>query len=449
MNQYIQLRNNTYHFRFQVPHHLRSLINKTEITRTLKTDSHQLACIKVSSKSALIYQLKNTATNNHDELVVLFAKLMDFSEQRINIDSQCEITTTDQFQRLFNTFMQVNPSSPTLNKSKTSNIIYEQNNLPNEITTNSENPYLLSKAWSDFADFKTWNEKRIKEYTYHYKFLLALWGDVDVKTINKQDIRKCLKAFELMPQGNRKPYKKQTIAERLNYPTDEIPEEDFISPKTVKSLLKTLQGFFSTFLTEEKDCFMQSPTANVKYTISEKRFGVYSDREIQAFENEANNTKELWQKWALLLAIYTGARRGEIMKFMFDGVKFDKEHQVYYFELLEGKTAASKRKIPVHPRLIEKGVLKVSGIEIKGKAITDYINKTRDALKIPLNDLEDAKRVYHSFRHTFITKGISKGVTVEHLKTVVGHSKNLGITSRYIHGLSLADLNKVMLKISY
>ena len=247
----------------------------------------------------------------------------------------------------------------------------------------------------------------------------------------------------------RKPYKKQTIAERLNYPTDEIPEEDFISPKTVKSLLKTLQGFFSTFLTEEKDCFMQSPTANVKYTISEKRFGVYSDREIQAFENEANNTKELWQKWALLLAIYTGARRGEIMKFMFDGVKFDKEHQVYYFELLEGKTAAAKRKIPVHPRLIEKGVLKVSGIEIKGKAITDYINKTRDALKIPLNDLEDAKRVYHSFRHTFITKGISKGVTVEHLKTVVGHSRNLGITSRYIHGLSLADLNKVMLKISY
>ena len=101
MNQYIQLRNNTYHFRFKVPHHLRSLINRTEIIRTLKTDSHQLACIKVSAKSALIYQLKNAASNNHDELVALFAKLLDFSEQRINIDSRCEITTTDQFQQLF------------------------------------------------------------------------------------------------------------------------------------------------------------------------------------------------------------------------------------------------------------------------------------------------------------------------------------------------------------
>jgi integrase len=449
MKQYIQLRNNTYHFRFKVPHHLRYLINKTEITRTLKTDSHQLACIKVSSKFSLIYQLRNTATDNYDELATLLAKLMDFSEHRINIDSRHEISTAETGQQLFNTFMQINPNSPTPIRSKSSNKIYEKSDFPLEATSNVESPYLLSKAWSDFADFKTWNDKRTKEYTYHYNFLMALWGNVDITTINKQAIRKCLKAYELMPQGNKKPFNKLTVAERLNYPTDEIPEEDFISPKTVKSLLKTLQGFFSTFLTGEKDCFMQSPTTNVKYTISEKRFGVYSDGEIQAFESEADNTKQLWQRWALLLAIYTGARRGEVVKFMFDGVKFDDEHHIYYFELLEGKTLAAKRKIPVHPRLIEKGILKVSSIEINAKTITDYINKIRDELKIPLSDSEGSKRIYHSFRHTFITKGISKGVTVEHLKTVVGHSKNLGITSRYIHGLSLADLNEVILKITY
>jgi integrase len=134
---------------------------------------------------------------------------------------------------------------------------------------------------------------------------------------------------------------------------------------------------------------------------------------------------------------------------MYDGVKLDAEHNLYYFELLEGKTDAAKRKVPVHPKLIEKGVLKISGIVIKAEAITDYINKTRDTLEIPLNDSEDSKRIYHSFRHAFITKGISKGVTVEHLQSVVGHSKKLGITSRYVHRLSLVDLYEVMMKISY
>lgn len=441
MNQYIQLRNNIYHFRLKVPKSLRCIIDKAEITRTLKTDSYQLACIKVSTKSALIYQLKNSDVSKN-ELSALLVRLFDFSEQKETFDSEVDMKIGDQFQKSLDIFTRISPNSHII---EASSLIPGQNGALSCV----EPPYLLSKAWSDFADFKTWNDKRAKEYTAHYHFLLALWGDVDVRVINKQDIRKCLNTFELMPQGNKKPYNKLSVAERLNYPTDAIPEENFISPKTVKSLLKTLQGFFSTFLTGEKDCFIHSPTANVRYTISEKRFGIYTDLEIQAFEHEADAVKEPWQRWALLLAIYTGARRGEIVKFMYDGVKLDSEHKLYYFELLEGKTDAAKRKVPVHPKLIEKGVLKISGIVIKADAITDYINKTRDALEIPLNDLEDSKRIYHSFRHSFITKGISKGVTVEHLQSLVGHSKNLGITSRYVHRLSLLDLYEVMMKISY
>jgi len=427
MKQYIQLRNNTYHFRFKVPENLRSIINKQEITRSLKTDSHQHAYIKVSTKLSIIQQIKQVVSSDSILVKKLFSQLLDFS----SIHNQ-----------ILNHHLH-NPSTQSISLKPTSQEITE------DIEPSSTNEYLLSKAWSDFRNYKSWSDKCTKEYTYHYDFLLALWGDIDVLAITKHHIKQSLKAFELMPKGNRKPFNKLTVAERLAYSTDEIPEDAFISPKTVKGLLKTLQGFFSTFLTNEMDYFSVSPTTNVKYTINDIRYGVYTDKEINLFEKEADRTDKAWQKWVLLLAIYTGARRGEIVKFLRDGTKYDKVEKLYYFELLEGKTAAARRKIPVHSKLIEFGVLTVPRINIDGKAVTDYFNIIRESLNIPINDNEGCKRVFHSFRHTFITKGVSKGVTLEKLKTIIGHSKNVGVTSRYIHGLSLTVLSEVMTSISY
>jgi len=79
MNQYIQLRNNTYHFRFKIPEHLRSIINKKEITRSLKTDSYQYACITVLSKLSIIHQIKQATKLDSNIVNNLFKELLDFS----------------------------------------------------------------------------------------------------------------------------------------------------------------------------------------------------------------------------------------------------------------------------------------------------------------------------------------------------------------------------------
>jgi hypothetical protein len=34
------------------------------------------------------------------------------------------------------------------------------------IKSSATNEYLLSKAWSDFRDYKSWSEKYAKEYTH-------------------------------------------------------------------------------------------------------------------------------------------------------------------------------------------------------------------------------------------------------------------------------------------
>lgn len=154
-----------------------------------------------------------------------------------------------------------------------------------------------------------------------------------------------------------------------------------------------------------------------------------------------------WKKWVILLAIYSGARRGEIVKFLKDGIK--EEQGINYFELKEGKSPNAVRKIPVHEQLIKAGILNLKPVVVDAKPITDYANKLRDELKIPKNDVDDNKRVFHAFRHTFITKSVSKSNTIQLVQELVGHSKLIGQTAVYVHKISLVDLQPVVDSVIY
>ncbi|WP_394391010.1 tyrosine-type recombinase/integrase [Shewanella woodyi] len=58
--------------------------------------------------------------------------------------------------------------------------------------------------------------------------------------------------------------------------------------------------------------------------------------------------------------------------------------------------------------------------------------------------------MFHSFRHTFITKSRSHGVELGLLQEVVGHEKfESGITRRYTHSYPLKALLTVVDNIQY
>jgi len=64
---------------------------------------------------------------------------------------------------------------------------------------------------------------------------------------------------------------------------------------------------------------------------------------------------------------------------------------------------------------------------------------------------EDGERiVFHSLRHTFITKARSKGIETVLVQEVVGHEKTgSGVTDRYTHRFSLEDLLPVVDAVTY
>lgn len=311
-------------------------------------------------------------------------------------------------------------------------------------------PYLLSEAWKDFRAFKShWSEKISKDNQRLYEVMLEYWGDVDVKTIDKTMIKSVISRYAAFPKGNIKPYNEMTVAEIMAIDEEDIDDEDKIASRRVRGLYTLCQSFFSRFLTSEKDIYTTSPTANVKFEFSSRVFACLSDTQVRKLKDAAIK-QDGWKKWTILLAIYTGARRGDIAGLTHHSLKKDEDTDRYYLWIDSGKTAAAIRPIPVHNTLIDLGFIAFAKGS-KGKLfpkvaknpslLTYHARELMSSVDIPLVDDKNQRFSLHSFRHTFITKVQECGVSTSLFQTVVGHAKTqLGISNRYTHEFKVKSL---------
>lgn len=316
-------------------------------------------------------------------------------------------------------------------------------------------PYLLSAAWLDFVKDKKYDTTsgKGKEYQKHYDFMLALWGNIDVATITKRTLRESLSRYAQLPKANQGRFHRKSIEELLKIPVEDIQPNQQIKASTAEGYLKLLQSFFNAFLYKKNDVYDRSITEGLSIEVDDCRYAAYTSDEIIKIENHVISEESLYKKWSILLAIYTGARLGEISSFLRDGVRQDESTGIHYFFVEKGKTHNATRAIPVHPRLIELGVLDLEPMDVKDSSIYRYIRNTLKDLKIPKQDKDGFDKVFHSFRHSFITQAIAQGLSKELVQTVVGHSRNLGITDRYNHTTPLDQLelvkNEVIDKIDF
>lgn len=165
--------------------------------------------------------------------------------------------------------------------------------------------------------------------------------------------------------------------------------------------------------------------------------------------------------WLPILALYTGARREELASLAVADVKtIDGVHCI---QIQKGKTADARRIVPIHPKLIELGFLDYA----------NHIRSTYEEFLFPyLNDgpngkgknagrqfsdwlddigITDKRKVFHSFRHTFITRGHTQGLPTVHIKQIAGHSSEAqGVHFEvYTHDIGLQELAATMAKITF
>lgn len=304
---------------------------------------------------------------------------------------------------------------------------------------------------SEFIDgYLNWNRgngtrtaKIMKDYQTQFETLLCILGDLPVTEVTKQDIRRCLKIRAGMPKRNQSPYSKWSIPETLEKIEDgfEIDDADLISDKTVKEFLKLMQSFFSAYLCKTLDVLTTSPTNGVSFSATGERYGCYSDQQMRQIVEYWKAKPNTNIKMIIMAACHTGMRRSEIANLTSTDIRFDEESQRHYIFIKSGKTAAARRIVPISNKLKNLGFIdcikrlkpnqKLYGRKLD--LVTEAFVKSCKALNISSIDINENRLVFHSLRHSCITKLRGSNISDPLIQQVVGHQTARSITDRYTH----------------
>lgn len=169
--------------------------------------------------------------------------------------------------------------------------------------------------------------------------------------------------------------------------------------------------------------------------------------------------------WVPLISLFSGARMGEIIQLRVEDVSRD--GGVLHFSLVdEGedqrlKTSTSRRRIPIHPTLLELGLEKLVDQRRKEGAVrlfpdlpmgedgyysspfSKYFGRFLKA-----SGAEAAKTSFHSFRHSFEDACRNVDVPFEVMNALQGHGES-GMAKRYGKGYVLQHLDKWVRQIKY
>ena len=169
--------------------------------------------------------------------------------------------------------------------------------------------------------------------------------------------------------------------------------------------------------------------------------------------------------WVPLISLFSGARMGEIIQLRVEDVQ--KEAGVRYLNVNANeedqhlKNLNSWRSIPIHPKLIEMGFMKLVERRRAEKAerLFPDLKKGEDGYySSPFSKhfnrflrsvgAKRDKTSFHSFRHNFEDACRDCGVTKELMDALQGHGDH-GMSARYGKGYSLQRLDEAMRKVEY
>jgi integrase len=166
--------------------------------------------------------------------------------------------------------------------------------------------------------------------------------------------------------------------------------------------------------------------------------------------------------WLPIVALYSGARREEIASLKASNVKTIDGVDCFLIE--SGKTADARRVVPVHPQLKALGFMDYAlqvqrmGVENLFPHLVDGSNgRGKNAgrqfgLLLDKRGIKDDRKVFHSFRHTVITRLHTTGANVAHVMQITGHrgENTQGVHFQtYTHDVGLLALAETLGKLDY
>ncbi len=320
---------------------------------------------------------------------------------------------------------------------------------------------------------KAWAAKTAIEKADHIKLLEEiLGGGTDVVALSAMDAKRVKETLLSYPRNRAKnPLTRgRPLAEVLA-----LPGVETIQVATINKYLQTYSELFAW----AKQNHHLSENYFSGLTVREAKRNKNSDRDpytneqIQlilqtVFLNKDGLVTKPYQKWATLVGIYTGARLGEISQLLLTDIR--EQDGIPVFDMNgEGdrksmKTAAGRRLVPIHHKLIEAGFLdyvQEMRTNRASKLFPDFTYDDKNGwgrhqsrwfnnrLLVKLG-LKTKTRVFHSLRHTVNTRLVQAGVADPLVKSILGHEQD-GMTYKqyFKEGFTLRQRNEAMQKLDY
>lgn len=318
-----------------------------------------------------------------------------------------------------------------------------------------------------------WVETTVSGKEEYLGLLTELFGaDRDIATLTQKDVTVVKDTLLALPKHRHK--KQATIGK----PLAEILTMTNLPRLSVPSINKYLQTYNDFFgYAHQHGHIKQNLFAAVAIKQNRQRLQAktregFTPEQVRTIleaivDGSLVHARKPHQKWGPLIGLYTGARLNEIAQIDLADIK--QEDGIWYFDLNdEGdekklKTLSSKRRVPVHNDLIALGLLDYvqtlrtrGGSKLfhdlstsvehgRGRAIGRWFNETL----LPSLGMKTKLLVFHSLRHTVVTKLVNAQVDGPLIKALVGHSQQ-GVTYQsYFGGHTLTLLNDAIQKLDY
>lgn len=329
------------------------------------------------------------------------------------------------------------PNKPADNTSAT----LPRQSTPETTFSNLKASFLKEKEISN-----GWRLKTQEDHESVFSLFIEAFGNMPVSQIDKAILREFKAILIQLPPNMRKVarYRDKNIKDIIAMKPDNT-----LSAHTVNKYLSRLSNLFSYAVSH--GYMTANPAGGLKVKLKnrpDEEREAYTTADLKKlfkWNNQESLSSKPYCKWVPLIALYTGCRLEEICQLHLEDIR--NENGTLVFDINDKheknlKTLSSTRLVPIHPMLIEKGLIQyVYSLKAKGEQrLFPELRQQRDGYGQTVSKwfqrykercgIEKGK-TFHSFRHTFITHLKHKQVDPFMLHELDGHAIDSETMGRY------------------
>jgi len=414
VNSYLWNRNGRFYFRIRIPDELTATFGKREIRKALGT----------SSKHIALKQAHALFVHVNDKLQAMKERITGFELITLRLLEGSEVT--------------IDTGDADRDVQDAKELLEFVRNSNGKASVHAPKKLLLSQIIAEYCSVKVkegaWTAKSEQENRAIYALFLKIVGDIDVSALNMkvaENYRNML--LDLPPNVSK--YGDKSLEEIVG-----LGLKPMATTTVNKNLIRvaTLFKWAVKFEKAEKNPF-DGLTIKKKRKASEERDAFSKEDLHKLFSSPHWHEKKPlkpYYYWLPLIGLFSGMRIEEICQLHLEDIREDNRTGVWCFDInnkdeKKTKTPSSKRLVPIHPYLIELGLLEyVTHLQKKGKIrLFPELKRQRDGYSQSaskwfgrLKKRLGIEPVFHSFRHTVATTLKHKGHEENLVAELLGHS---------------------------